>query len=90
VLGGAVLSLGQLVYLPTLIVWGASFAAGPGFAVGAGTAVSPAGTTLGVLPGIPSLGLIPDTPRRGCSRSSCWSSPSASSPERPPHPPRVR
>ncbi|EIC08883.1 hypothetical protein OR221_0591 [Microbacterium laevaniformans OR221] len=62
VLGGAVLSLGQLVYLPTLIVWGASFAAGPGFAVGAGTAVSPAGTTLGVLPGIPSLGLIPDTP----------------------------
>lgn len=62
VLGGAVLSLGQLVYLPTLIVWGASFAAGPGFAVGAGTAVSPAGTTLGVLPGIPSLGLIPDNP----------------------------
>lgn len=62
VLGGAVLSLGQLVYLPTLIVWGASFAAGPGFAVGAGTAVSPAGTALGVLPGIPSLGLIPDNP----------------------------
>lgn len=62
VLGGAVLSLGQLVYLPTLIVWGASFAAGPGFAVGAGTAVSPAGTSLGVLPGIPALGLIPDNP----------------------------
>lgn len=62
VLGGAVLSLGQLVYLPTLIVWGASFAAGPGFAIGTGTAVSPAGTTLGVLPGIPALGLIPDNP----------------------------
>lgn len=61
-LGGAVLSLGQLAYLPTLIIWGASFAAGPGFAVGAGTAVSPAGTTLGVLPGVPVLGLIPENP----------------------------
>jgi hypothetical protein len=57
----------QLAYLPTLIVWGASFAAGPGFAVGAGTAVSPAGTTLGVLPGIPSSASSPTTPRRGCS-----------------------
>jgi len=60
-LGGGVLVLGQLGYLPTLVVWGASFAAGPGFAVGAGTAVSPAGTSLGVVPGLPVLGLIPET-----------------------------
>ncbi|QRY41850.1 hypothetical protein JVX92_06280 [Microbacterium hominis] len=58
--GGGVLALGQLAYLPTLIVWGAAFAAGPGFAVGAGTAVSPAGTTLGVVPGLPVLGLVPE------------------------------
>lgn len=59
--GGSMLALGQLAYLPTLIVWGASFVAGPGFAVGAGTAVSPAGTALGVVPGVPVLGLIPET-----------------------------
>jgi hypothetical protein len=35
--------------------------AGPGFAVGAGTAVSPAGTQLGVVPGIPVFGLLPET-----------------------------
>ncbi|MFT3798255.1 DUF6350 family protein [Microbacterium sp.] len=60
-LGATVVTLGQLAYLPTLVVWGAAFAAGPGFAVGAGTAVSPAGTSLGVVPGIPLLGIIPET-----------------------------
>ncbi|MFF5625688.1 DUF6350 family protein [Microbacterium sp. NPDC012755] len=60
VLGATVLTLGHLVYLPTLIVWAASWLAGPGFAVGAGTAVSPAGTQLGVVPGIPVLGLLPE------------------------------
>lgn len=59
--GGAVVSLAQLAYLPTLIVWGVAFLAGPGFAVGTGTAVSPAGTDLGVLPGIPVLGALPTT-----------------------------
>lgn len=59
-LGLIVMTLGHLAYLPTLIVWAASWLAGPGFAVGAGTAVSPAGTQLGVLPGIPVLGLLPD------------------------------
>ncbi|MDJ1115539.1 cell division protein PerM [Microbacterium dauci] len=60
-LGVVMLSLGALVYLPTLVVWFAAFAAGPGFAVGAGTAVSPAGTNLGVLPGIPVLGVVPES-----------------------------
>lgn len=58
-IGATVIALGQLAYLPTLIVWGGAFAAGPGFAIGTGTAVSPAGTNLGVLPGIPALGLVP-------------------------------
>lgn len=60
-LGASVIAIGQLAYLPTVIVWGAAFAAGPGFALGVGTTVSPAGTNLGVLPGIPMLGLIPES-----------------------------
>lgn len=60
--GGAIMiALGQLAYLPTLVVWGGSFAAGPGFSLGVGTTVSPAGTTLGVLPGIPAFGVVPET-----------------------------
>ncbi|MCT1478773.1 DUF6350 family protein [Microbacterium sp. p3-SID336] len=59
-LGATVLTLAQLAYLPTLLVWAASWLAGPGFAVGAGTAVSPAGTQLGVVPGIPVFGLLPE------------------------------
>lgn len=60
VLGAAMLTLGHLVYLPTLVVWSVSWLAGPGFALGTGTAVSPAGTQLGVVPGIPVLGLVPE------------------------------
>ncbi|KJL22583.1 hypothetical protein RN51_01897 [Microbacterium oxydans] len=64
-LGATVMTLAQLVYLPTLIVWAASWLAGPGFAVGVGTAVSPAGTQLGVVPGVPVFGLLPEN-------SSMW------------------
>lgn len=60
-IGVVVLSLGALLYLPTLVVWFGSFAAGPGFAVGTGTTVAPAGTDLGVIPGIPVLGVVPAT-----------------------------
>jgi hypothetical protein len=60
-LGVIVVALGQLAYLPTLVVWGLSFIAGPGFSVGVGTTVSPAGTQLGVMPGIPALGALPET-----------------------------
>ncbi|MFT4235593.1 MAG: DUF6350 family protein [Microbacterium sp.] len=57
--GVIALSLAQLAYLPTLIAWALAWLAGPGFAIGAGTAVSPAGTELGVIPSIPLLGLVP-------------------------------
>lgn len=60
-LGATVVMLAQLAYLPTLAIWGMAFVAGPGFAVGAGTAVSPAGTQLGVIPGIPVLGALPES-----------------------------
>lgn len=59
--GATVLTLVQLAYLPTLAVWGFAFVAGPGFAVGEGTAVSPAATQVGVVPGIPVLGAVPDS-----------------------------
>lgn len=65
VLGAAMLTLGHLLYLPTLLIWAASWLAGPGFALGTGTSVSPAGTELGVVPGIPVLGLVPEN-------SSIW------------------
>lgn len=58
--GATVLTLGHLAYLPTLLVWALAWIAGPGFAVGTGTAVSPAGTQLGVVPGVPVFGLLPE------------------------------
>ncbi len=61
VLGATVITLGQLAYLPTFVVWAMSFVAGPGFALGVGTSVSPASTSVGVIPGIPVLGAIPET-----------------------------
>ncbi|WP_299087511.1 DUF6350 family protein [uncultured Microbacterium sp.] len=60
-IGAVVFTLGQLAYLPTLAVWGMAYAGGPGFAIGVGTNVSPAGTSLGVIPGIPILGIVPET-----------------------------
>lgn len=59
--GVMAVGLAQLLYLPTLIVWGVSFLAGPGFAVGVGTSVTPAGTQLGVVPGVPLLGVLPES-----------------------------
>ncbi|ROP43138.1 DUF6350 family protein [Pseudokineococcus lusitanus] len=59
VVGGAVLLAGQLLLLPTALVWALSWVAGPGFAVGAGTSVGPGGTELGVLPALPLLGGLP-------------------------------
>lgn len=59
-LGATALTAGHLAYLPTALVWAISWIAGPGFAVGTATAVSPGATNLGVVPGLPMLGLLPD------------------------------
>ncbi|MFC6326877.1 DUF6350 family protein, partial [Microbacterium koreense] len=59
--GATLLTLGQLAYLPTLVVWAMSYIAGPGFALGTGTSVSPAGTDVGVVPGVPLLGTVPES-----------------------------
>lgn len=60
-MGATMIAIGQLAYLPTLVLWGGAYAAGPGFALGTGTAVSPSGTDIGVLPGIPALGIVPES-----------------------------
>jgi len=59
VLGGVALTVGQLAFVPNIVVWVASWFAGPGFALGAGSQVSPLGTTVGPLPAIPVLGTLP-------------------------------
>src|SRR5690606_18068991 len=59
-LGVVLVGLAQLAFLPTMLAWTVAWIAGPGFAIGLGTAVSPGGTQLGVLPGIPVFGLIPE------------------------------
>ena len=58
-LGGAVLTLGQLALLPDLVLWAAAWLVGPGFAIGTGSSVSPLGTALGPIPGLPVLGALP-------------------------------
>ncbi|QKJ20151.1 cell division protein PerM [Microbacterium hominis] len=60
-LGATVITLAQFAYLPTLVIWGVAYIAGPGFALGEGAAVSGAGTQVGVVPGIPILGAVPET-----------------------------
>lgn len=65
-LGGAgasavgLLALGVLL-LPNAAAAALGLAAGPGFAVGAGTVVSVHGVTLGAVPALPLLAALPDT-----------------------------
>lgn len=57
--GGIVLTLLELALIPNLVVWAAAWLVGPGIAVGVGTSVSPVGTALGSVPGLPILGVLP-------------------------------
>lgn len=59
VAGGIALTVAQLAFLPNLVIWLMSWLVGPGFAIGTGSAVSPVGTALGPLPGIPLFGVVP-------------------------------
>jgi hypothetical protein len=60
-LGGFALLLAGLALVPNAVVWGVSWLAGPGFAVGAGTAVGPFGHELGPVPALPLLAALPDS-----------------------------
>lgn len=59
--GGVLLFIVQLLYLPNAIIFGASYAVGPGFAVGADTIVAPTGVVLGPLPDLPMLAALPQS-----------------------------
>jgi len=58
-LGGLALTIAQILFLPNLVIWAASWLVGPGFSIGTGSLVSPLGTTLGPLPSVPVLGALP-------------------------------
>jgi hypothetical protein len=51
-----------VAYLPTLGMWGAAYAAGPGFALGAATAVTPLDPHLALLPAVPVFAALPTSP----------------------------
>lgn len=59
VAGGIALTLAQLALVPNVVLWGASWLVGPGFAIGTGSSVSPLGTSLGPIPALPLLGPLP-------------------------------
>lgn len=61
----------QLLYLPNLLAWTASWALGAGFGVGVGSLVSPMLTTAGMLPAVPALGAVPE-PGAGGPWSYAW------------------
>ena len=57
-IGVLVVFLVQLALAPVAIVWGASWAIGPGFMIGSGSSVSPLDTDLGPVPAMPLLAAI--------------------------------
>lgn len=59
VIGGALLLIVQLAYLPNAVVFAVCYALGPGFAVGAETLVAPTGVSVGALPALPMLAALP-------------------------------
>ena len=59
VLGGVMLTLGQLAILPNLIVFGTAWISGVGFSIGAGSYVSPLASQLGPIPALPVFAALP-------------------------------
>jgi hypothetical protein len=57
--GGVLLLLAQLAYVPNAIGWAVCYSLGPGFAFGTATVVAPTGAALGPLPVFPMLAALP-------------------------------
>lgn len=57
--GGAVLTIAQLGFLPNLAVYALAWVSGAGFALGAGTQLGALGTAAGPVPSIPLLAALP-------------------------------
>lgn len=58
-LGGSVLTIAQLGYLPNLVVFTLAWSSGAGFSLGAGSHAGPLGTAVGPLPAVPVFGGLP-------------------------------
>ncbi|GAB3542157.1 hypothetical protein GCM10027403_34470 [Arthrobacter tecti] len=59
IVGGAVVTIGELGFLPNLAIWTLSWSSGAGFALGTGSSITPLATTAGPLPAVPILGAVP-------------------------------
>lgn len=57
--GGVLLLLLGMSAVPTLVLWTLAVIVGPGFAVGTGTSVAATGVSLGAVPALPVLGVLP-------------------------------
>lgn len=57
--GVLVMFFAQLALLPLALIWGAAWFSGAGFAMGAGSSISPFGALTGPLPSLPLLGALP-------------------------------
>jgi hypothetical protein len=60
VVGGAVLTVLGVLFLPNASLLAMSYLIGPGFAFGSGTLVAPSGVSLGTVPGLPLLAALPE------------------------------
>lgn len=59
VVGGSVLAVAELAFVPNLVVWAFCWLAGPGFAVGDGSRFAPSEVVAVPLPTVPVLGALP-------------------------------
>jgi hypothetical protein len=59
IVGGILLSVVAIGYLPNAAIWAVSYAVGPGFSVGAGTNVAPSGVFVGMIPAFPPFAALP-------------------------------
>ena len=60
IVGGAALTLAQVLALPNLALWAVSFAAGTGFSAVQGASASWTGSRTSLLPMVPVFGALPD------------------------------
>ncbi|WP_245667413.1 cell division protein PerM [Actinomadura macra] len=60
IVGGVLLLVVELAFLPNAVIWGMAYAIGPGFSVGGGTSVSATGVFLDTVPAFPPLAALPE------------------------------
>ncbi|WP_051639732.1 DUF6350 family protein [Cellulomonas sp. URHE0023] len=57
--GGIVLAVAEIAFVPNLVVWATAWLSGSGFSVGSGTHFAPDAVVGGPLPALPLLGALP-------------------------------